>query len=433
MELIVTQDLHDPRNFTVHSTTETVYVAGSGKALQDQQLAEQITSQSSDSPPDDMPPRPTGGGWFQRIEQFMWERIFNVDNVVMGYRLLITLNDDSTSFKTSWSLVGVSMAAFLLTRWNPDAPLFEQMDQRERNRGLLLVVQPVTAPGGQGSPTNPYIGRGKGEGLALTSSPVRATFFRIAPSANAPGGGDPPDSSLCWHTLGNVCHHPKCKGAPCQERGEVMHGQALAGVWLRNGAFDIYGVPGEKDLNPNIREDNFQAECEKCVDFTDQKPGNVLWAVSLIEQPGLSLDTDEPLNASEEEASYNSLESFGSLESFNSLNSEDSGVFFSDSEEPQSALSLTGTGIEHSENAHDGEEWVDVETLGDSGTEQTEEEEKGKHNIAERKRRANMGVLFQNLAEAIGLPGERNAKITILKSAVEKIEELKREDRLLNP
>ncbi|MGI9278698.1 MAG: hypothetical protein ACR2PX_03595, partial [Endozoicomonas sp.] len=88
----------------------------------------------SDTPPDDKPSRPKGP-WESLttvVESVTWQLLY-ASNEVIGYKLLLAFQKDSYQPQPfSWMPVVATVVVGWLTRsnWNPEAPLFNQLDEQ---------------------------------------------------------------------------------------------------------------------------------------------------------------------------------------------------------------------------------------------------------------------------------------------------------------
>ena len=173
-----------------------------------------------DTPPDDKLYRP--GGLWEKLttlfESVSWQLLY-ATNEVVGCRLLLSLQDNSLSPQPfSWmSVVATVVAGWLSTTyWNPEAPMFNQLDEQVIHANHELQI--ITLPAGGDSSTTCRTSGVTGSGL--TGKKRSRSFCFQSAATWASGGtsddkGDEPHEP--WHSECETIHCPTCNG-PCELR-----------------------------------------------------------------------------------------------------------------------------------------------------------------------------------------------------------------------
>ena len=107
----------------------------------------------SDTPPDDKPYSPRR--YWERlttvVESVSWQLLY-ASNEVTGYKLLLAFQEDSYQPQPfSWIPVVATVVVGWLTRsnWNPEAPMFNQLDEQATNQQHeLQIITLMDNPGG---------------------------------------------------------------------------------------------------------------------------------------------------------------------------------------------------------------------------------------------------------------------------------------------
>ena len=224
----------DGKNVSIKAAPASGYLNGLPLPLQGKESFEDGYSSTyggEDSPPDDKPRKPGGRGGYTTtlIESWDWQPLYGSSEVVVGFLLSLTVDKSSLSgFTTSWKpVIGTLVVGWVIrTLYNPEQPLFNQMDaQQSEDHRLTIITYPkdpqksetvaveTTESGTSGS------GEGNGGGVSGTS----VTIFS---HGNDGSSGDQPPQTF-YHTRGPSCPHPHCNNGRCieirVEGEEVVH------------------------------------------------------------------------------------------------------------------------------------------------------------------------------------------------------------------
>ncbi len=173
------------------------------------------------TPPDDKSCKPRGR-WERQTTVFEWEWVwwqpFYATTEVVGYKLLLSLADDSLSPQSWIPLVATVVAGWLSTTyWNPEAPMFTQLDQQEIHANHELQI--ITLAGGaSNTECNTHNVTGSGSN-SQGSRPPGFDFRHAATWVN--NGGDKPDEPR--HSISRIVHCSICNG-PCELRPDPPDG-----------------------------------------------------------------------------------------------------------------------------------------------------------------------------------------------------------------
>lgn len=178
----------------------------------------------SDAPPDDKPYKPHGF-WKSLttvVESVSWQLLY-ATNGVIGYKLLLSLQEDSlTPQPFLWVPVVTTVVVGWLSRshWNPELPVFNQLDEQESNQQYELQTITLTNCPNGGSSTSSATSSGNAG--TSSSNPKRAPTFSFhsvatwfTDSTGSNEGDAPPPEPL--HTRSETICCPTCNG-PCELR-----------------------------------------------------------------------------------------------------------------------------------------------------------------------------------------------------------------------
>ena len=177
-----------------------------------------------DTPPDDKPYRP-GGFWVSLttvVESVSWELLY-VANDVAGYKLLLSLQEDSLSPQPfSWMPVVSAVIVGWLSRsdWNPEAPLFNQLDEQviHASHELRIITLPLPEHEASGTTHKTTGTRITGNGLTRQKPSGGFNFRSVATWFSGGAGGDQPHEP--WHSRSETDHCPTCNGI-CELRPRI--------------------------------------------------------------------------------------------------------------------------------------------------------------------------------------------------------------------
>ena len=181
----------------------------------------------SDTPPDDKPYSPRG--YWERlttvVESVSWQLLY-ASNEVTGYKLLLAFQEDSYQPQPfSWMPVVAAVVVGWLTRsnWNPEAPMFNQLDEQATNQQHeLQIITLMDKPGGGYSQATESWGHGwlfymypsfTGRSHYLFGNYPRGYY------GDNPGWPTPPK-----HSYGENCYEQPC----CFQRGRCIYAPSLA-------------------------------------------------------------------------------------------------------------------------------------------------------------------------------------------------------------
>ncbi|AMO57991.1 hypothetical protein EZMO1_4063 [Endozoicomonas montiporae CL-33] len=182
----------------------------------------------SDSPPDDKPYRPPG--FWQTVTtvvESIWQPLY-ANREVIGYTLILTLQKQGSPPESQpylWLPVVATVVVGWLTRkhWNPELPLFSQMDEQESSeQHELQIITLMNSNQGssfwQSFPERQQ-DQSSGSWYSFGYSPSSGCL-----SGNSGGGGGFPPGSA--HTFGQHCPEHPCNNGPCtyaSNRGADQH------------------------------------------------------------------------------------------------------------------------------------------------------------------------------------------------------------------
>ncbi|WP_187300028.1 C2H2-type zinc finger protein [Endozoicomonas montiporae] len=167
----------------------------------------------SDTPPEDKPYRPRGL-WesLTTVVESVTLQLLYASNEVIGYELLLTLQEDSLSPQPFlWIPVVATVVVGWLSRnrWNPETPLFNQLDEQEFNKQHeLQIISFMFEPPSNSSHSSMVLFDPPQPNYPHSSRVYNAR-------ANTHGGGDGGGWQESQHTLGDNCYIGCCWGR-CQ-------------------------------------------------------------------------------------------------------------------------------------------------------------------------------------------------------------------------
>ena len=176
----------------------------------------------SDTPPDDKPYSPRR--YWKRlatvVESVSWQLLY-ASNEVTGYKLLLAFQEDSYQPQPfSWMPVVATVVVGWLTRsnWNPEAPMFNQLDEQATNQQHeLQIITLMDNPGGVHSQATGSWGHGWSFDMYSSSAANSYNSF-----GNYQGGyyGDDPGWPITpVHSYGENCYEQPC----CFQRGRCIY------------------------------------------------------------------------------------------------------------------------------------------------------------------------------------------------------------------
>ncbi|WP_061509508.1 RING finger protein [Endozoicomonas montiporae] len=182
----------------------------------------------SDSPPDDKPYRPPGS-WqtVTTVVESIWQPLY-ANREVIGYTLILTLQKQGSPPESQpylWLPLVATVVVGWLTRkhWNPELPLFSQMDEQESSEQHELQIITLMNSNQGSSFWLSFPERQQDQSFGSCYS------FGYSPSSgclsgnSGGGGGFPPGSA---HTFGQHCPEHPCNNGPCtyaSNRGADQH------------------------------------------------------------------------------------------------------------------------------------------------------------------------------------------------------------------
>ncbi|WP_152557041.1 C2H2-type zinc finger protein [Endozoicomonas montiporae] len=167
----------------------------------------------SDTPPEDKPYRPRGL-WesLTTVVESVTLQLLYASNEVIGYELLLTLQEDSLSPQPFlWIPVVATVVVGWLSRnrWNPETPLFNQLDEQEFNKQHeLQIISFMFEPPSNSSHSSMVL-----FGTPQPNYPHSLRFYNTW--ANTHGGSNGGGWQESQHTLGDNCYIGGCWGR-CQ-------------------------------------------------------------------------------------------------------------------------------------------------------------------------------------------------------------------------
>ena len=258
--------------FTVQANNATTLHWMEGEGSRSTEFSDVLTVAGGsrwDDPPDDKPHKPYDGIWpsFDTlIESVSWLPLY-AQEMVVGYRLWLSLQEDSLSIKGfSWWPVVASVVLGELTRtwWHSETPSFNQWEEQQQHRVSDLKIitcmdhppgQSVYPQGGGGSGVSNQ-GTGYGHNGWLNSVRMYDSYG----SSGGGGGGHYPENGHTYdYRPCPACYHQQ----PCQhaitndpnvygeQPGSLMNGDVAlshyppeSSVPTSYGVGDLHGYQG---------------------------------------------------------------------------------------------------------------------------------------------------------------------------------------------
>ncbi len=195
----------------------------------------------SDTPPDDKPywPRSFWESLTTVVESVTWQLLY-ASNEVIGYKLLLAFQKDSYQPQPfSWMPVVATVVVGWLTRsnWNPEAPLFNQLDEQESNKQheLQIITLMNNPSGGHTWSTGTW-----GQGQSFTThSFTSSSHYSFVNHQNGYNEDDPGRPNSPRHSYGENCHEHPCY----TRRGHCIYAppiQHLAECWCEDCLAESY-------------------------------------------------------------------------------------------------------------------------------------------------------------------------------------------------
>ena len=145
---------------------------------------------------------------------------------VIGYKLLLAFQEDSYQPQPfSWMPVVAAVVVGWLTRsnWNPEAPMFNQLDEQATNQQHeLQIITLMDKPGGGYSQaTGTWV---HGQSFDMYSSSAANSYNSFGNHQRGYYGGDPGWPTSPVHSYGENCYEQPC----CFQRGRCIYAPSLA-------------------------------------------------------------------------------------------------------------------------------------------------------------------------------------------------------------
>ena len=181
----------------------------------------------SDTPPDDKPYSPRG--YRERlttvVESVSWQLLY-ASNEVTGYKLLLAFQEDSYQPQLfSWMPVVATVVVGWLARsnWNPEAPMFNQLDEQATNQQHeLQIITLMDKPGGGYSQATESWGHG--QSFDMYSSSAANSYNSFGNYQRGYHGDDPGWPTIPIHSYGENCYEQPC----CFQLGHCILAPSLA-------------------------------------------------------------------------------------------------------------------------------------------------------------------------------------------------------------
>ena len=180
----------------------------------------------SDTPPDD---KPSPKGYWERlttvVESVSWQLLY-ASNEVTGYKLLLTFQEDSYQPQPfSWIPVVATVVVGWLagSSWNPEAPMFNQLDEQATNQQHeLQIITLMDKPGGgYFQATGPW---GHGWSFDMYSSSAANSYNSFGNHQRGYYDDDPGWPTTPVHSYDENCYEQPC----CFQRGHCIYAPSLA-------------------------------------------------------------------------------------------------------------------------------------------------------------------------------------------------------------
>ena len=181
----------------------------------------------SDTPPDDKPYSPRG--YRERlttiVESVSWQPLY-ASNEVTGYKLLLAFQEDSYQPQPfSWMPVVATVVVGWLARsnWNPEAPMFNQLDEQATNQQheLQIITLMDNPGGGYSQATGTW---GHGQSFDMYSSSAANSYNSFGNHQRGYYGDGPGWPTILVHSYGENCYEQPC----CFQRGRCIYAPSLA-------------------------------------------------------------------------------------------------------------------------------------------------------------------------------------------------------------
>ena len=176
----------------------------------------------SDTPPDDKPYSPRG--YWERlttvVESVSWQLLY-ASNEVTGYKLLLAFQEDSYQPQPfSWMPVVATVVVGWLARsnWNPEAPMFNQLDEQATNQQHeLQIITLMDKPGGGYSQAAGSWGHSWS--FDMHSSSAANSYNSFGNYQRGDYDDDPGWPTTPVHSYGENCYEQPC----CFQRGRCIY------------------------------------------------------------------------------------------------------------------------------------------------------------------------------------------------------------------
>ena len=228
-----------------------------------------------DSPPDDKPYRPRGF-WESLatvVESVTWQLLY-ASNEVIGYKLLLAFQKDSHQPQPfSWMPVVATVVVGWLTRsnWNPEAPIFNQLDEQASNQQHeLQIITLMDKPGDSYSmATGTW---GQGQSFSMYSSSADRSHYSFANYLRGYYGDGPGWPTHSGHSYGENCYEQPC----CSQQGHCIF--APSSINQHDDTCQCQGCMGA--LDAFISQPLINTQCDSASD------GSVACSVNTFPQTG---------------------------------------------------------------------------------------------------------------------------------------------------
>ena len=167
----------------------------------------------SDTPPDDKPysPRKYWESLTTVVESVSWQLLY-ASNEVTGYKLLLAFQEDSYQPQPfSWMPVVAAVVVGWLARssWNPEAPMFNQLDEQATNQQHeFQIITLMDNPGGVHSQATRTWGHG--QSFDMYSSSAANSYNSFGNHQRGDYGDNPGWPTTPVHSYGENCYEQPC-------------------------------------------------------------------------------------------------------------------------------------------------------------------------------------------------------------------------------
>ena len=245
--------------FTIQANNATTlhWVGGEGSRSTESSDVLTVASGSSwDDPPDDKPHKPYGiwPSFNTLIESVSWLPLY-AQEMVVGYRLWLSLQEDSLSIKgfSWWPVVAtVVLGELNHTWWHSEGPSFNQWEEQQRHRASdLKIITCMDHPPGQS--VHPQGGGGSGVSNQWGGYNGRGNSFCVHDGYDPSGGGGGGHYPHDGHTH-NYRPCPACYQQSCQYQYPIESNPHYYGHYygqpgfLMNGAVTLSHYPPEPSV-----------------------------------------------------------------------------------------------------------------------------------------------------------------------------------------